>query len=182
VPNHHSRFIYAGNYVTRLFTIRGSATLFVAVLALAVVASVLLASTAFVPTAAADKAYHSEHIDLVPVGNQPLRSGFVENIHANGPKIYARERYVLNGANPNRDYTVTLLAHVLDADCSDPPALALQTATFTTNRAGNGTAKALFRPEDTAGLPRDAPHGIIWQVSSGGVVHYETACSVVTLD
>ena len=75
MPNHHSRFISAGNYVRRLFTIRGSATLFVVVLALAVVAAVLLASTAFVPTAAADKAYHSEHIDLVPVDSELGKAG-----------------------------------------------------------------------------------------------------------
>ena len=59
------------------------------------------------PPAAADRVYHSEHLQLAPVGGAPLRSGFVENTKAEGPKIYAHEIFVLNGAVPNARYVVT---------------------------------------------------------------------------
>jgi len=70
---------------------------------------VVLLALLFVPvTASADGVYHSEHIALTPVGTQPLRTGFVENIHANGPVVFAMERYVLNGASPETNYQVAL--------------------------------------------------------------------------
>jgi hypothetical protein len=50
--------------------------------------------------AAADAVYHTQHMALEPVGNAPLRSGFVQNIKANGATIYAHEVYVLIGAAP----------------------------------------------------------------------------------
>ncbi len=53
------------------------------------------------PLAAADAVYHSKHIALNPIAGAPLRSGFVENIHADGPQVYAHELYVLNGAEPD---------------------------------------------------------------------------------
>jgi hypothetical protein len=37
---------------------------------------------------------------LVPVAGAPLRSGFVQNIKAEGPHVYAHEIFVLNGAAP----------------------------------------------------------------------------------
>ena len=43
------------------------------------------------PAAAADSVYHSEHLRLTPVAGAPLRSGFVENIKAEGPRVYAHE-------------------------------------------------------------------------------------------
>jgi hypothetical protein len=54
-----------------------------------------------------DAVYHSQHIALRPVGSAPLRSGFVENIHTNGPTVYAMQRYALVGAVPG-NYAVTL--------------------------------------------------------------------------
>ena len=59
------------------------------------------------PAAAADSVYHSEHLRLTPVAGAPLRSGFVENIKAEGPVIYAHEIFVLNGAGARVTYTVT---------------------------------------------------------------------------
>src|SRR4029453_3553390 len=44
-----------------------------------------------------DSNYPPAHIALAPVGSAPLTSGFVENIHANGPNVYAHEIYQLNG-------------------------------------------------------------------------------------
>ena len=47
----------------------------------------------------------------------PLRSGFVLNIKAQGPTIYAHEVYVLNGATPGETYTVTNNFYYADPEC-----------------------------------------------------------------
>ena len=70
------------------------------------------------PLAAADAVYHSQHIALNPTGGASLRSGFVENIHADGPQVYAHELYVLNGAEPDTTYQVTLLLYPFDPAAS----------------------------------------------------------------
>ena len=70
----------------------------------AVVAAAALSVALIVPAALADQVYHSSHIALFPTGATPLRSGFVENIHVNGPNIFAHEIYVLNGAQPETTY------------------------------------------------------------------------------
>jgi hypothetical protein len=142
-----------------------------------------LAATAALsgPAAHADQVYHSQHIALHPVGAEPLRSGFVENIHANGPTIYAHEIYVLNGAGPATTYQVTLNIFVGDPACTGSAGVVLPTAAITTNAAGNGRADAVFTPSDAAAL-RHATHGVIWTVSDGSVLKYSTECQAVTLD
>src|SRR4029453_16622075 len=62
-----------------------------------------------VTTANADAVYPSQHIPLHPIGTAPLRTGFVENIHANGPNVYAHEGYAVAGAapRPTSDGTTT---------------------------------------------------------------------------
>src|SRR5215218_11500261 len=110
------------------------------------------AALTLAPIAAADAVYHSAHVALSPVGDAPLRSGFVENIHASGPVVFARELYVLNGAAPDMTYSVVL--HVfgqLDATCSTPLFEGV-TATIMTNAAGNGTASVVVTPEAIDGL------------------------------
>ena len=130
---------------------------------------------------AADAVYHTERLAFTPVGGAPLRSGFVVNIHANGPQVYARERYVLNGALPNTTYQINLLAHLNDPTCTTLPAI-LPTATLQTNQAGNGTAQVVFSPEDVTGFPK-ATHCIAWTVMTlNGAVVYRTECTAVTLD
>jgi hypothetical protein len=133
------------------------------------------------PAARADQVYHSQHIALHPVGAEPLRSGFVENIHANGPTIYAHEIYVLNGAGPSTTYQVTLNIFVGDPACRGSAGAVLPTAPITTNAAGNGRADAVFTPSDADGL-RHATHGVIWTVSDGPAVKYRTECQAITLD
>src|SRR5215207_2754542 len=87
--------------------------------------------------AAADQAYHTEHLALEPVADAPLRSGFVVNAHANGQSIYANERYVLNGAAPDATYQVTLLIFPGDVACAGA-GTPIPTAELATNAAGNG--------------------------------------------
>ena len=134
-----------------------------------------------VPGAAADGVYHSEHMTLEPVGGAPLRTGFVENVHANGPTIYAQEIYVLNGAAPNAGYEVHLVAYAFDPGCEGSPT-DFGFVPLTTNGAGNGRAKRLFRPGDVPPELRDATHGIRWEVVRAGTTVYETQCTAVTLD
>jgi hypothetical protein len=133
------------------------------------------------PVARADQVYHSAHIALDPVGDAPLRSGFVENIHANGPAIFAHEIYVLNGAEPATTYQVTLYIFVRDPACAGSAVL-VPTAAITTNTAGSGRGDAVFRPSDVPAPLRHATHGIIWTVSDSSGIQYSSGCEVVTLD
>lgn len=148
-----------------------------AIVALTLVALALLAMA---PVAAADRFYHSQHIALEPLGASPLRSGFVQNIHANGPNVYGHEIYHLSGAVPNTTYQVTLLLYPFDPSCSTAP-VPVPTAQLRTNGAGNGNADFVFTPGDVPSEIRNAVHGIRWTVTSASSA-YETACSAVTLD
>lgn len=133
---------------------------------------------ALAPAALADAVYHSSHIPLTPVGSAPLRSGFVENIHPNGPNVFAHEQYVLNGARPNTTYTVTI--HVGSSSCSSL-LFSLDTATLTTNRAGNASTFHVFTPSDVGALANSTIHAF-WTVSTGGALVYQTACQTIQLD
>jgi hypothetical protein len=152
-----------------------------AALVAAITAGLAAAAALSGPAARADQVYHSQHIALHRVGTEPLRSGFVENIHANGPTIYAHEIYVLNGAGPATTYQVRLNIFVGDPACTGSAGAVLPTASITTNAAGNGRADAVFTPSDAEGL-RHATHGVIWTVSDGSVVEYRTECQAITLD
>jgi hypothetical protein len=132
------------------------------------------------PAALADALYHSSHIPLSPVGSSPLRSGFVENIHPNGPNVFAHEQYVLNGAMPNTEYTVEI--HISTTPGCIDPFLNFPTATFTTNAAGNGSSTKVFTPADVAGLANSTIY-VFWTVAtSDGTVVYMTSCQSAMLD
>ena len=145
-------------------------------LAVTVIAGVLLA-----PSASADRVYHSEHLQLTPVGDAPLRSGFVENIKAQGPQVYAHEIFVLNGARPGTTYTVTRDFFFRDPECDGDLVFHEDVATLRTNSAGNARGDVVVKPEDVAGF--EGVHGVRWTVrDAGDVVVYRTACTAVTLD
>ena len=131
-------------------------------------------------SARADRVYHSQHVALSPIGGAPLRSGFVENIHADGPNVYAHEQYVVNGAEPDTTYQVVLMIFPLDTTCSSSP-ITIPTAVITTNAAGNGSADHVFTPADADGL-----HGLtvggMWVLVHEGTPEYATACTVIHLD
>lgn len=143
--------------------------------------AVVVLALAVAPAAAADQVYHSQHVALQPVGGAPLRSGFVENVHANGPTIYAHEIYVLNGAVPSASLQVHLLAYLFDPSCSGSPT-DFGFVPLETNGAGNGRADRFFSPADVPPQIRHATLGIRWEVTSNGTVVYETGCNAVTLD
>lgn len=140
-----------------------------------------LAALALSPTPAmADAVYPSQHIALHPVDDAPLATGFVENIHANGPRIYAHEVYVLVRALPSTEFTVSIDVFFRDPSCSSTP-ITFTTATLTTSAGGSGKAQAFFSPED-AGVLRNATHGAVWTLSAGGTAIYQTDCSTIALD
>jgi hypothetical protein len=139
--------------------------------------------------ASADAVYHTEHLGLTPIGGAPLRSGFVQNIQAEGPTIYAHEIYVLSGALPNDTYTVVWNGYLGDPDplgnypgdptCSLDPS-PYPSAMLDTNAAGNARGDVKYVPEDVVGLP--SPIGVIWTFfDSAGELAYTTTCTSVSL-
>lgn len=149
--------------------------------ALGLAVAVVMAGAVSVTPAMADAVYHSEHIALAPVGDAPLGMGFVENIHANGPIVFANERYVLVGASPSTTYDVALRLWVGDTTCAGDPMAVLPTVSFTTNVAGNGVGKVALPPSAADGL-HGATLGIVWVISTGGEPTYASSCIDVLLD
>ena len=113
-----------------------------------------------------------------------LRSGFVEDIHVNGPNIYAKEIYVLNGAKPGTAYQVSLHIYAHDTTCKAVSTDDLQatTATITTNAVGDGKAQAVFQPSGVPPALRNGTRGVIWTVSDSSGVAFNTSCTAVALD
>ncbi len=126
-----------------------------------------------------DGVHHSQHIALQPVGSAPLGSGFVENIHANGPTVYAMERYVLVGAAPG-SYAVTL--HLF-ADTSCTHVIGpFPSITFATNAVGNGVGHLRLPPSAIPAGFHGLTIGIVWKLAGDTGASYTTACSTVVLD
>jgi hypothetical protein len=148
--------------------------------AVGVVTAAVLSLGLLATDADADRSQHSQHVQLLAVGGAPLKGGFVENIHANGPVVYAHELYVLKGAEPNTTYQVTINLFPFDATCAGAPVL-IPTTTLTTNGAGNGVARHTFAPSDVPAAIRNATHGGYWTIASA-TSSYRTACGTVTLD
>jgi hypothetical protein len=135
----------------------------------------------WVAPARADSIYHSAHIALAPVAGAALLSGFVENIHGNGPNVYAHEIYQVVGAAPNTTYQVVLSIWTTNTTCSGSPTLQLSTATLTTNQAGNGRADVFFTPADADGL-RGLTLSARWSLLNGATPTYATDCEILHLD
>ena len=141
-----------------------------------VLAAAAVFAAAFVGTAAADRVYHTEHLELSGVGGAP-GGGMVVNIHPNGPNVYAHEIYTLRRAVPGT-YQVSLNVFPTSLNCTGSSS-AIPTATITTNASGNGRADVTFTPADVAAL-RGMTFSISWTVA--GPATYVTNCTVVTLD
>jgi hypothetical protein len=150
----------------------------IVVLALASMAAAL----ALVTSALADQTFHTLHAQLSPVGGAPLHSGWVNDIHANGPINGAHEVYHLDGASPNTTYQVVIVFYANDTTCSGVPG-DFPTTTLTTNAAGNANATFNF----AAGPPVVPPshNSAVWELRIGdqnGVAAYATDCEVVIID
>jgi hypothetical protein len=146
-----------------------------------VVSLVAIAFSLAAPAVSADAIYHSEHIALTPRGDLPLRTGFVENIHMNGPVVFAHENYVLNGAEPGATYQVVLMIYP-NLTCSGPAMAELPTAMISTNVAGNGKAQGIFKLADVPAAFHNMTAGGRWELRSTTGVAYETACTIIRTD
>jgi hypothetical protein len=147
------------------------------------VTALALAALVLVPAAFADAVFHSTHAPLSPVGGAPLRSGFAEINHMDGPINFAHDNYVLDGASPNASYTVTLhISTASDTTCAAPFVVA-PVATLATNDSGNGEVDAIFPPAliDALGIHNSTVH-VYFTVSTGAGVAYTTACLTSQLD
>jgi hypothetical protein len=133
------------------------------------------------PSVVADQTFHTQQIALMPVDGAPLRTGFVVDVHANGPQVAALERYVLTGAAPDASYQVQLRIFG-NGTCSGSPFLVIPTATLVTNVSGNAEGSFVFPPN--GGPPTTI--FIVWQVlrqaPTGSQLAYQTACITVALD
>jgi hypothetical protein len=148
---------------------------------LALTSIAALLSIGVASTVSADGVYHTERISLHPIDDAPLRSGSVVNIHANGPNVFALERYLLNGALPDHEYEIALNVHAFDASCGGA-AVEFFRLPIATNAAGNGQTKApTIPPAAVEGLAGE--HGVNWIVyDDEGTAVYETGCEDVVLD
>ncbi len=140
------------------------------------IAAVVLALAALAGPAGADAVYHSERLEFT--GGDPKFHGQVVNIHPNGPVNGALERYQVVGADAGTDYAVWIQT----CDGSGLFTDFMMTTTLTTNKHGNGHAKAGFTAEDLEPFS-GAVISIRWALvhpTSG--IAYTTPCTTVTID
>ena len=138
---------------------------------------------ASVGAVAADAVYHTEQLALEPVAGA-AGSGMVVNIHPNGPKVFAAERYGLRGATANATYTVWLVIDASSLACDFDGLVIPMAAALTTNAAGNGTTPAdfFFAPEGIPPCLRTASFRIHWEATLAGTLTHSTDSTTVTLD
>jgi len=127
--------------------------------------------------------FPAERYQLTPIGGEPLKSGFVENIHPNGQEIYARHVYVLNGARSDESYEVFISIWPTNTECTGAATFVLPVAVLQTNGTGNGSADVVHTPEqlDALGIRGLTIGGEVTFVR-GGSLAYATGCRVVDLD
>lgn len=146
---------------------------------------VLLAALAafLVPAgASADSVFKTQHIALMPLDGAPLRSGFVQQIHANGPIVYGTDAVVLNGALPHTTYVAVMFVSPFDPSC-ESGVVPFGAVVFSTNRAGNGRgATGIIPPEAIPDEARGHVHGFYWVVFAGGAPAYATSCAPLPTD
>jgi len=154
----------------------GSSRRALAVLAAGVVTASFAALAAAAP-------FPAQHFSLMPVGGAPLREGFVEVIHPDGPQVYARHVYQLNGAGSNQSYQVVISIWTSSLSCSGAPELVLPVAVVATNAEGNGVADVVHDPELLGALGiRGLTIGGNVTLFREGSPAYTTGCQVIQLD
>lgn len=139
------------------------------------IAVAALAVAALASTAGADAVYHSERLEFTGGGSD--FHGQVVNIHPNGPVNGALERYQVIGADADKDYAVWIQTCDGGSVFTD----FLMTTTLTTNKHGNGHAKAGFTAEDLEPFS-GAVISIRWALKDSGAIEYTTSCTTVTID
>ncbi len=138
-----------------------------------------------ISSVSADKVFHSENLPLslttegASAGHPQLRSGHVIDIHPNGPVNAAIERYMIHGAKPDTSYQVTL--RIFKGGCSGGFLTSINTAMLVTDENGNAQGGHKFTPADLAGV-HGMVFGVKWDLVSGSINAYDTACIKVTVD
>ena len=133
--------------------------------------------------AAASTGFAAQHLPLAPLNGEPLSSGFAEVIHPNGPEIYARHEYALNGADENVSYAVEISIWTSNLTCSGAPLVVIPAAVLVTNSSGNGHASVVHTPEQLAALGvRGLTIGGQVTILRDGTPSYTTGCRVIELD
>lgn len=127
--------------------------------------------------AQADPTFHTTKFPLFSVGGSTV-TGSVIDIHTQGVRIYAQERYALRGAVPGTTYAVNLTAY-RDAACTEVVLAVPDSPTATANRAGNASARRTFPfPGPGAGVLY-----LRWTVTGPGQqLVAQTGCVRVGLD
>jgi hypothetical protein len=139
--------------------------------------------TALFATLAAAAPLPAQHFPLRPVSDEPLKEGFVEVIHPDGPEVYARHVYQLNGAGIDQSYDVVISIWTSSLACSDAPEFVLPVAVMVTNASGNGHAGVVHDPELLAALGlRGLTIGGNVTLYHDGAPAYTTGCKVLQLD
>jgi hypothetical protein len=133
---------------------------------------------ALATAALADQAFHTLKVPLSAVGDAPLRSGWISDIHANGPIIGAHEEYHLNGGTPHTTYQVVIQFYPGVTGCPSGAVVALPTAQLTTNAAGNGNADWVFPGGPPGPVTQNSA---IWQLVGPDGVAYQTDCQLVLI-
>ena len=131
----------------------------------------------------ADSVYHSERLALTAVDGA-AGTGMVVNVHPNGPRNFAQERYSLSGADAHSTYSVWLVIDASALACDFESLTIAMKAELRTNAAGNGTSPAdfVFRPEGIPPCLRNASFPIHWDVTQDNELTHQTESITVTLD
>jgi hypothetical protein len=139
-------------------------------------------------SALADQSYHTDHLIVsltaagAAAGHPELRSGFVNDIHTQGPINFAIEDYLLNGAKPDTTYGVVLLLQA--NDCSGQFLFPFPNgASVVTDKNGDGQNQIKISPEQVTALGlHNMNFGIRWSFVADGVAAYLSECSNVHID
>ena len=143
---------------------------------LLIVASVACALV-LATSAAANKTFHTLTAPLSPINGQPLRSGWVHDIHMNGNVNGGHEVYHVAGAIPNTAFQVRILFYT-GGTCSGTLQM-FDTAVLTTNGAGNANGGVTFPANHTSTV---TTMSAIWELlGPNGVAAYNTPCEVVLI-
>jgi hypothetical protein len=132
---------------------------------------------------AANTSFPAQHFALEPLDGEPLTNGFVEVVHPNGPQVYARHEYQVNGGAPNEMYDVVISIWVSNLTCTGAPPIVIPAAVLVTNAFGNGHASVVHTPDDLALLGiRGLTIGGAVTLLRQGTPAYTTGCRVIQLD
>lgn len=132
---------------------------------------------------AADQVHHTTRSAFHAAGDAPLRSGFIANIHANGPNVFAHEVYALNGAMPDTTFQVVAHVYIDDLSCGGDPYVSLPIGEITTNRAGNATDDIVLSLETANALGfRNGTGADRWEILLDGEVIYASDCTLAIAD